>query len=445
MITNVRGKQKSMATRNMQLKSKFYKQCQQQGCADMNDSTHRRKAKAIAKDLGLFFNDIDTLYNEAKECYEASKKQAKDKKRAKENAQRVADGELLLTISNQETSDNNAQVLKVYIRADKSIFSLLNDGPKKEGSPTIQATKTGTTLLTYKPSEAVYTSATVGGITTGGIHYTKSGYEVGGVASGKGEIIVRTAEVEFFAQKIIMTDYTKEKFKRDSQYHSLVKNGRILCYQKTAMSEVIGNGVEIAAQQGDYTLMMNAASMFADECRIPFKNCVDIADLISRIVNGNFPPTEEEIYESALADSNSTDPKDLERAIKAFYSIYDFKDSDKRANELQIKYDEILQHKKEQAILKGEAVEKNIKRSFKIITVTANLIVTAILTLLTIGFWLLDDYSLVAAILASISVIISLPGIGKLIFRKKYGFLQRILRWVLVVVILLIALIIISF
>jgi ATP-binding cassette subfamily B protein len=65
------------------------------------------------------------------------------------------------------------------------------------------------------------------------------------------------------------------------------------------MSEVIGNGVESAAQQGDYTLMMNAASMFADERRIPFKNCVDIADLISRIVNGNFPPTEEEIYECA--------------------------------------------------------------------------------------------------------------------------------------------------
>ena len=39
-----------------------------------------------------------------------------------------------------------------------------------------------------------------------------------------------------------------------------------------------------------------------------------------------------------------------------------------------------------------------------------------------------------------ISAIISLPGMGKLIFRKKYGLLQKILRWVIIVVILVVVL-----
>lgn len=434
-----------MATQNMQLMCKFYKQCQKQGCNDMNDSTQRSKACAVANDLGLFFNDITQLYNEARECYKAAKKQTEDQKRAKEDEEIVADGKLLLTISDKENFDNHAQILKVYMRADKSIFSVLNNGPKIESSPEVKAIKTGTTLLTYKPSQAVFTSATVGGITTGGVHYTKDGYKVGQGTTGKGEIKVSISGVELVAQKIAMTEYTKEQFRRDKQYHSLVKNGTILCFQKTGMSEIFGDGVGAAAQQGNYQLMVNAASMYSDERRIPFKNCVDIANLIHRIVNGNFPPTEEEIYESALAVSHSTNPNELEHAIQALHSIRGFKDADKHANELQARYDEIIQRKEKETMLKVKKVAKNAKLTFNIITLTTNLIATVIFTLLAVGTWLAEDASIVAAILASISAIISIPGINKLIFREKYGFLQKMIRWGVVIMMAIAALIFLGF
>lgn len=432
-----------MANRKTQLMSEFYQKCQQKGYTDMNDSTQSLKAKVIATDLGLNYGNIVTFYNEASVCYEqvckekaeAEKKRAEQQKKDEEESRRRAvNGELLLTLSDKTESSGKAQILRVYIRPDNSIYSTLGNGPKKEGAPTIQVKKAGAVYATYHPSEAVYTGATVGGITTGGVHYTKAGYSYTQDNKGKGEITVSVSGNEFVVSLVTISEFTQNKFKRDSQYQLLAKKGRILCCQNTEKADFYANGVALAAKQGNTTLMMNAASMAADERRLPYKKCVEITNLIGRIVHGQFPPSDEEVYRNAEHYSNATNSSDLKRAIDAFNSLGHFQDARQRAQALRPKYEEMLQYEKEQAILRKEAEQKKRKRFLLI----PNLFVTAILLLISVTLWT-KLYSPITAIFVTISALLSAPGMEKLIFRKKYGFLQKIVRWFIVFVIFFVA------
>ena len=81
---------------------------------------------------------------------------------------------------------------------------------------------------------------------------------------------------------------------------------------------------------------------------------------------------------------------------------------------------------------------KKFNRILMVPAIICNLIATTILVLLAIAAWRNTESTIIAPIMITISAILSVPGIGKLIFRKKYKFLHRILRWVIVVVILFI-------
>lgn len=418
--------------------SEFYRQCQQKGYTDMSDSTQSLKAKVIATDLGLNYGKIDRFYQEAKQCYEqvcaereeeAKKLQEQRKKNEEEGRRRAVNGELLLTLSDKEKPSDKAEILNVYIRPDRSIYSTLGNGPKIEGVPSIQARKSGAVYATYHPSEAVYTSATVGGITTGGVHYTKAGYSYTQDNKGKGEVIVSVPGKEFVINLVTMAEYTKNKFKRDSKYQDLVKKGQILCCQNTAKADSYTHAVSLAAQQGNTTLMMNAASMAADERRLPFGKCKEITNLLARIVSGQFPPSDEEVYQAAESYSKATTAAGLKQAIDTFNSLGHYKDARQRANALKPKYEEMLQYEKEQAVLAKEAKKK--KRMVP--AVICNLLVTAIFALFTYTLWKGEQYHIGTVITAAIATILSFPGMGHLLFRKKFGWLQRILRWVIIV------------
>ncbi len=447
-----------MTERKKHLMAKFYELCKQKGYKDMSDSTQSLKAKVIATDLGLNYGDIVAFYSEAKLCYEqvCAEKAEQEKellkqyeKDAEERRRRAVNGELLLTLSGSISSSEKAN-LGVYIRPDNSIYTEIDVGRRSEGPPTIHVKKAGALLATYHPSEAVYTGATVGGITTGGVHYTKDGYSYSRDNQGKGEISVSAFGKEFALNSVTMSEYTKNRFKRDSKYRLLVDKGQILCYKNTEKADFYANGVALAAERGDITMAMNAASMAADERRLPYKECKEIMNLIGRIVNGQFPPTDEELYETAESYSNATNSADLRRAIDAFNSLGNYRDARQRANALKHKFDEILQYEKEQAILAKEAKQKNLKENigkFKKIAMTlavlVNLLVTVFLALMA---WPMFDgeTTVIAPIFIILSAIISIPGTGKLIFRKKYGLLQRILRWVIVVVVFFVGFVVFS-
>lgn len=443
-----------MASTRVTRMSEFYRECQRKGYTDMLDRTQSLNAKVIATDLGLDYGDIVAFYDEAKRCYEqvcAEKEEARKraeeakKRRAEEERRRAVDGQLLLTLCCQGESPD----VHVYIRSDDSIYYTLNDDPaKNEGSPVIKAKKTGVIMLDYQPSQAVYTSATVGGITTGGVHFTQDGYDTNFSSNGKGEIIVCIARQEYILKEVIITDYTKDKFKRDSQYPFIVKKGVIQCYQDTSKSEYLMHGVELAALSGNYQLASNAASAAADERRLPYKTCKSIKDLLDRIVQGKFPPTEEEIYASASALAHASHAEDLKRAIDLFESIYEYKDSAQRIDELKIKYEEVLKNEKIEAIIRSEARQeefqgkvKAVKTGFNVVSVVINLIVTIILGFVSFATLTVPE-TFVFAIFAMIATIVSIPGMGQLVLRDRYKFAQRVLRWIIVVAILFVGLIV---
>ena len=81
------------------------------------------------------------------------------------------------------------------------------------------------------------------------------------------------------------------------------------------------------------------------------------------------------------------------------------------------------------------AQQKKFNRALMIPAVIINTIATAFLALMALSLWKDNKVVIIAPIMVTLSAVLSIPGIGKLIFRKKYGFLQRILRWVIIFVI----------
>ncbi len=390
-----------MANKKTQLMAEFYRECKKKGYTDMRNSTQSLKAKVIATDLGLKYDDISKFYEKAKKCHEqicAETKEAvrireEQLKKAEEESRRTAvDGKLLLTLSDKEKAPEKDEGWSVYIRPDKSIYTRINGGSKIERIPAIHVKKAGAILATYHPSQAVYTGATVGGITTGGVHHTQAGHTLSQSNNGKGEITANINGTEITVQSVTISDYTQKKFKRDNTYKSCVKDGQILCFRNTAKADFYLNGYMNAAKYGNYTLMQNTASMLADEKRLPVGQCNQIANLVGQIIHGQFPPSDEELYSTAESYASATNSADLLKAINAFEAIQDFKDAKKRAKTLKPKYEELLQHEKEQAVLKAEASAKKTKKIVCIVAV-AVIAVVAVFLLMTKVFIPMGQYN----------------------------------------------------
>jgi hypothetical protein len=223
-----------------------------------------------------------------------------------------------------------------------------------EGSPEITVHESSVAMMTYHPSKAVYTGATVGGITTGGVHYTEAGYSVDRQKTGNGYISINHGDKSFCIDLVTVTEYTLKLFKRDSAYHRLVDKRQIQCVKDTEQSEFYTNGA--LSGKLDYATTMSALSTGADERRIDYAKCIDIANLLERIVNAQFPDSDEEVYASAdKIAKNAQSLDEIKQAIFLFRNINGYHDSRKRADELQKKYDDLIQKEKEEKIRKKES------------------------------------------------------------------------------------------
>ena len=366
-----------MADKKTQLMAQFYQQCQEKGYTDMHDATQSLKAKVIATDLGLNYGDIALFYEKARQSYEViqienAEKERQRKKEAQESARRAVDGMLLVTITDSKSNRRGTQ-MKVFLRPDESIYCTVDDGEKIEGAPAITLHQGGVLLTTYHPSKAIYTSATVGGITTGGVHYTKESYSQKVTHSGKGYIQAKAADTAFTVAVITPSEYTNSRFRRDAGYNALIDCGKIRCYQDSVAANMYANYAMTGAK--DYASRMDAASFAAEERRLPMSECIEIRDLLGRMVNAEFPPTDEEAYASAISLSNSNTATELKQALDLFRNISDFRDSEARADALEVVYEEVLQAEKEAAILAKEAAAK--KRNKRIAILIPSAIVLA--------------------------------------------------------------------
>jgi len=366
--------------------AQFYKACQEKGYTDMTDDRQSLKAKVIATDLKLNYGKIEVFYEKARECYEQIQKEKEEIRRQnvirqqreeEERTRLQVNGKLLLTLSDWQNESKNATHVHVYIRPDKSIYCTVNDGDKINRIPQIRIKQGGALMLTYHPSQAIYTGATVGGVTTGGVHYTQSGYTANKTHSGKGEIEISVNGRDFVLRTVKMSQYTCTLFRRDRQFQELVRNREIKCYAASAKADFYYDAIKTG--RVDQLTMMNALSMASDEQRLSYRDCENIANLIGRIVNGQFPASDEKIYASAKALENAETSAQLNRAVELFKSISDYKDAAACARAVKEKYEEVLQIEKEQAILKKEAQKKRSKKIAVLCAVVACVAAVAVI------------------------------------------------------------------
>lgn len=351
----------------------FYEKCVEKGYTDMSNDAQRLDAKVVAADFQIKYKDISKLFDEARA----------------EAEREMIDGQLLVTVEDTKNS------LKVYLRPDQSVYSVMNGGDKIEGTPRIAVQKGGTLSYTYNPAKAIYTSATVGGITTGGVEYTKASYSEKVVGSGKGYIEVSLAGKTFTANTISFSSFVRERFKRDDSFQRFAGATGIISCRKTSLYR---NAVLNSLSNRDYQQQMTLLSQVADEERLPYSECVQIADLLGRVVSKVFPPLDEDIYSQAIALLKSNAPDQIDRAeklllsmldykdvtaiiykravnlsssntsselnhaIELFNSVSDYKDSKSRINDLHGKIETVIHEEKKAAFLKKESLTKRVKK-----------------------------------------------------------------------------------
>lgn len=405
-----------MSDYKTKLMAQFYAECQQKGYTDMHDSTQSLKAKVIATDLGLDYGNIVYFYEKARDCYEhACIEEAEAEKR---RAREAVNGKLLVTVSGSDDE------IEVFIRPDRTVYCKLNGGSKIEGFPLVKARNYESILTKYNPSELVYTGATVGGITTGGFHVTEDSYSFSSKKTDKGEIIITLHSQEINVNEIVFSDFTKKLFKRDDDYCRLVdKDNRISCYVDSEKTKNYFHYGEMQSSSGNHAMAVNMASLAIEETKLPYYSCVRIANLVDRVVRGQFPPSDEELYNTAVERSASNRLSDVEYAINAFEKLKGFKDSRERAKALEPKHQELIQKKKEEAVIEKEASKFAVKLFF----FPARCFITIVLAAMA-HYFLVDQEYKITPFFMFAAAIVSAPGIEKLIFKKEYRFKQKILH-----------------
>lgn len=388
-----------MADQHTQQMALFYEKCQEKGYLDMLDSVQSLKAKVIATDLNLKYKNIADLYNQAQKCYQTvqteneakhqrelrlqeqrQKEKAREEARLqKERERRAVDGMLLVTLLSQEDEISESESgIRVYMRPDKSLYYTVNSGEKREGTPNITAEKSTTYSVAYQPSKAIYTGATVGGITMGGVHHTQAGYDLKGRRSGKGDITVKGKYEEFTLRWVKFSESLGERLKHDAEYNALTSNGVISCRTVSDYAPIL---LQSFANATDYQSRVNLSQEYAEECRLSYDHCVKIANLLRRIFSGRFPGSKQERYEKAVKLSEAELSAKLKEAKTLFEELEDYRDSARRAKEVAEKYEAILQAEKEKAILEKEEKAKKNKKRAVIAAIVASIFVCGAIAL----------------------------------------------------------------
>lgn len=354
-----------MDNTKMEKMALFYEQCQAKGYTNMEDETQSLKAKVIATDLGLKYGRIGSLYKDAAKAYEAVK--AEREKTAQKAKKESVVGELLVTLYEKSVyspSNDSDDKICVYIRPDGSIYSTYNNGPKMEGSPRVELVQGGYTSYSTDPVQTSYVGTTVGNNTF------ISGMETGGGLSkkerstNKGYIKVAIGEYSFEIGLIESSKYTCDSFKRDQEFNQLRGSSiSFWNYEGKAQADYLRSSAHLASGYGNLTassLGLTYLNQAEDELRLPYEKCQRIITLLRRIVQGKFPPSDEELYKKACSLYTADKFPELKEAYETFELISDYKDSKEKAEAIRPKYEELLQEEKEKNVLKAEKQRKTI-------------------------------------------------------------------------------------
>lgn len=368
-----------MATPRENKMADFYSQCLAKGYTDMTDEQMQLKAKVIATDLGLnYTKNLVSFFEEAKKCYEVV---SDEKKKEEENyilqkkeadRKKAMKSELILTLTNRTTT------IKVYLREDDSVYHTLDDSEILDGAPEISVRNSNVYMATYHPSQAVYTGATVGGITTGGIHYTKPSYSEKISSTGNGYVTVRVKgqEKPIDIRTATVTKSIAEKYKHHGDFKVFFSDElTCLCYDEVGDELYRDSGFLLAGKSA--LDAMTTASIMKDTSCLDIQKCQIICNILHSIATAHFPPTDEEMYQTAIHLSSSSNSTDLENALLLFNEISYHKDSKDRISDVEKSYEDAVQKEKEEAIIRREANQKK-RKSFMIKCAVIAIIILAI-------------------------------------------------------------------
>ena len=345
--------------------AEFYEQCKRHGYTDMHDDVQSLKAKVIATDLGLEYGRIADFYIKAEKAYDRVCAEKEQQLKEQEEIQRqrnelaairAVNGALLVTMSDSRASSESGTVVRVFLRPDKSIYTTIDNGDKIEGAPTITVTKGGVVKSSYNPSQTYYAGATVGGVTTGGIHQTQESISSSSIKTGTGDIQAKAGDRTITVRQVSMSRKVREAFKRDDEFRRLVTNGDMVCYN-AAQTGLYGMSTMMAKasmRAGDIGTQLTQMSLAVDSARLSFEACQERAKLLTRVVSAHFPPSDLDLYNEACSWENANTSADLHKALELFEKLGRYKDSAQKAQSVRIRYQALVQEEKEKAVIRKE-------------------------------------------------------------------------------------------
>lgn len=344
----------------------FYKQCIDNGYTDMNDGTQSLKAKVIASDLGLDYKNISKLFESAEFAFkEQLNKEEKERKRQERLA---INGEFLFEL---KVISQDINVIRIYKRPDKSVYYTIDNSTKKNEDISFSVESRGTVYYSYKPSKMVYTGATVGGVSTGG--WTTVGGECVAnldTSGNKGVVVAVCQNKNITIESVVLSASVCNLFKRHTFKINNVRDKKIEC-MKTDIKSVEEQKMyyDVAKSNAhDSTLVNNLLLRAADVVRLSLRDCNKIADFLNQIIYDEYPPSDDEIYDEAIALLNYKDSYSLNKALNLFNIIYDYKDSSEQIEYLKEQIEIVRQEEKERKIINEEIKQKKLKKVFIIIT-----------------------------------------------------------------------------
>lgn len=352
-----------MADKKTELLYQFYQQCQEKGYTDMKDATQSLKAKVIATDLGLKYTSIEKLYQSA---IAASEVMAREEQARQAEQERIAvNGKLLFSL------DNN---WKVYGRQDGSLY--VDSGKQRyDGKPRFSIVEGKYKKYTYHGPTSTYNAISYNGMTTGWVDNHPDYFTHKEIASGKGKIFLNVGSIKHEVRSVQIPEGVCRAFKRDERFNALVKNGSISCTSGDSSSEYFRRALQTYSVNKDLIQVMDAQSYSEVIEQASLIQCNAVVMLLERIMNGQYPPSDEQIYRSALDLAEKPDSESVKQAIRSLELISDYQDAAQRIPGLQTRYEQLLQGEKEKAILQKEASAKKTK------TVLSILIPAAVLAL----------------------------------------------------------------
>lgn len=234
----------------------FYEECVNKGFHHVDDPEQKKQIELLAMESGINYGSIDDLYEKSKQEYLAYKKNCEEAKK-RQAAQSVV-GRLIFSVATKYTQNSKRSSVGVYIRPDGSIYCELSAGwhrkykheTRVEGIR-FTAKEFSGGMFTYSPSKTIYTGATVGGVTTGGLHQTQAGYDFKYKKTGQGYITVRFGEEEEEIVTYIQLN-SYGSFLYDGRY----KDGRINCLRYSGDNSM----GKAAMRTGNIYQVANAAS-----------------------------------------------------------------------------------------------------------------------------------------------------------------------------------------